>query len=211
MWDFNTDPNSSPSKTSQSVKVDPKEIEELLAILQPKKFVIESERDFNIGSSTQAIQYKPFMSQYYGIMRAGQLKKDYEIENNIMYDVVARARYDAVYLTNVSDQYKSVLSGTMHGFHFGWSVDNNRGRIGDIFWFCDSMTYNIISDFYLNLGTIDVKWFKTNGDLIIEWVFFHYIKKNKIEIENNNWNIKLFRSSEDHVLIKDEKNGFELW
>jgi hypothetical protein len=151
------------------------------------------------------------MSQYYGIMRAGQLKKQYEIENDMMYDVVVRARYDAVYLTNISEQYRSVLPETMHGFHLGWDLNNHRGRMGDICWISDSMTYNIISDFYLNLGTIDEKWFKTNGDIVIEWVFFHYLKKNKIKLENNNWHIKLFRSSEDHVLIKDNKDGFELW
>jgi hypothetical protein len=211
LWDFNTDPNCVPGRSAESKKIDPKEIDELLTVLRPKKFIVESEKTFNVRSPNQAISYYPYMSQYYSIMKAARLKKAYELENDMMYDVVLRSRYDAYYQSNVSEQYRSVLPETMHGFHLGWDPEIHRGRMGDICWFSDSNIYNIIADFYLNMGTIDKKWFTTNTQFYVEWVFFHYLKKNKIKLENNNWQIKLFRQSEDLVFSKDQQNGFELW
>jgi len=212
LWDFNSEPNAvNIGKPSISVPVSQEEIDEVLKILQPKKVLVESEKVFAPTTPNQAITTPSFISQFYGVMRASRLKKEYEIENDIMYDAVVRARYDAFYLSNVSEHYKMVRSNTMHGFHLGWEHTTNKGRMGDICWVADSQTYNIIADYYLNLGTIDAKWFSNDTNFISpEWVFFHYLKKNAIALENNRWDIKLYRESEELSVTK-KKDGYELW
>jgi hypothetical protein len=210
-WDFNSVPNSVPDHPKTSIKVDENEIYELLDFLKPKKFLIESERDFPPFSKSQAITHGPFISQFYGIMRAANLKRQYEIENQIMYKGVVRARYDAFYTHNMTDFYRNIHQGTIHGFHMGWNGENFRGRMGDIFWIADSDTYDLIADYYLNLGYIDRKWFTDNEtDATPEWVFFHYLKKNNIRIQNNHWDIKLMRENAELSFAKKE-GGFEVW
>ena len=210
MWDYNTYPNCV-DNTQESKEIDRSEIDELLKILKPKKFLIESKKDFVPYQENQAITQPGFLSQFYGIMRAARMKKEYEIENDIMYDVVVRSRYDALYLTRLADMYSSLEPEIMHGFHIGWEYNGNRGRMGDICWMADSQTYDLISDYYINNGTIDKKWFvNVNHDITPEWVFFHYLKRNKIPLKSYPWDIKLFRESKERA-ISEDKSGFETW
>lgn len=212
MWDFNSVPNSVQGNgIAATEKVDLSELKELVHILKPKKVIVESERTIQPIVADQAITYPPFLSQFYGIMQAARLKREYEISQDIMYDVVVRSRYDAFYSNNLSNQYNLITPNIMEAFHFGWNPNINQGRIGDICWMADSQTYDIISDYYLNLHTINPKWFSRTGyPFIAESVFFYYIKKNNIAINVNNWDIKLFRKSKAHAFSKD-KNGFETW
>jgi len=210
IWDYNTKPNCVDNK-SQTEKLSTKEVQDLIHQLKPKKVLIESERKFVPFKATQPLTYSPFLSQFYGIMRAARLKKEYEIENNIMYDAVVRARYDSVINSRVSDGYAAIEENTMHGFHFGWDYTTNRGRMGDILWYADSQTYDIIADYYLNIHTIESKYMKNQDNVFTpEFVFFHYIKKNNIDIQLNHWDIKLFRKSASEAFSKD-KNGYETW
>lgn len=211
LWDYNTQPNAvDPSQTS--VKIENEEIRELLEVLKPKNYLIEQQKEFKPYKPNQAITTPSFLSQFYGIMKVARLKKEYEIKNDLMYDVVVRARYDSLYLTRLSDMYNSVEPNIMHGFHIGWDYLTNRGRMGDICWMADSQTYDIIADYYINNGNIEKKWFTgfDGNSVTPEWVFFHYLKKNKIELKSYPWEIKLFRYSKDQSFSKD-KNGFETW
>lgn len=211
IWDYNTIPNCVVDKNTQIEKIDLTEINDLQEFLKPKKVLIEQEINFLPLNSAQPLTYSPFLSQYYGIMRAARLKKEHEIENNMMYDVVVRARYDSYFNTNISNSYISVEENTMHGFHFGWDPNFNRGRMGDICWFAESQTYDIIADYYLNIHTINSKYIKNqDSGFTPEFVFFHYIKKNNIKIQLNSWDIKLFRKSSEEAFSKD-KNGYETW
>lgn len=211
-WDFNTVPNSVPNHSKVPEKIDLKEIDDVLALLNPKKFLIESNRSFPKFSPTQAITHDPFISQFYGIMKCANLKRQYEIENNMMYRGVVRARYDALYTHNMTDSYKTISPHTMHGFHMGWNYLVNRGRMGDIFWISDSDTYDIIADYYINMGYIDRKWFTSSDttDFTPEFVFFHYLKKNSIHLQTNHWDIKLMRENAELSFAKKE-GGFEVW
>jgi hypothetical protein len=214
VWDFNTKSNAiqHPKKNNNEVEmVNKEDIHDLLKILKPKKFLVESQRNFSPFRPNQPITTSSFLSQFYGIMKAARLKKEYEIENNLMYDVVVRVRYDSYFNTQVSNDFVLIKENTMHGFHFGWDFKTNRGRIGDIFWFADSQTYDIIADYYLNIHTINSDLVKSNrSDFVPENVFFHYIKKNNVNINLNHWNIQLFRRSAQEAYRKD-KNGFETW
>lgn len=210
-WDFNSVPNSVPDHPKVSIPADPIEIQEVIKVLNPKKYLIESEKTFPLFSNTQAITHGPFISQFYGIMKAANLKRQYEIENHMQYKGVVRARYDAYYTHNMTEFYKNISPNTMHGFHMGWDSMTFRGRMGDIFWISDSDTYDLIADYYINLGYIDKNWF-TDRQVGVspEWVFFHYLKKNNIDIQTNHWDVKLMRESAELSFAKKE-GGFEVW
>lgn len=211
-WDFNTVPNSVPDHPKISEPADLAEIHAVIDYLKPKNFIIESERNFPLFDPNQAITHGPFISQFYGIMRCANLKRQYEIENRMMYKGVVRARYDAFYTHNMTESYRNINSNTMHGFHMGWDPEYNRGRMGDIFWIADSDTYDLISDYYINLGYIDRKWFtdKNTTNATPEFVFFHYLKKNNIQLQTNHWDVKLMRESAKLSFAKKE-GGFEVW
>lgn len=211
-WDFNTVPNCVVNSNQTLInKVDPAEIKELVAYLKPKKLLVESYKVIRPINPNQPITYSPFLSQFYGILKAARLKKQYEIEKDIMYDVVVRSRYDAYYLTNLTHSYNGVRENTMEAFHFGWKPGENRGRVGDICWFSDSHTYNIISDYYLNLHSLNKNMCSIEGNnLTPEFVFFHYLKKCWINISANHWDIKLFRESAE-LSYTGNKDGFETW
>lgn len=211
LWDFNSVPNSVPDHPKDSVKVDRNEIRELLDYLKPKKFLIEPEKGFPPFSKNQAITHGPFISQFYGIMKAANLKRKYELENRMMYKAVVRVRYDAYYTHNLTEFYRNINPGVMHGFHLGWDPLLFRGRMGDIFWIADSDTYDLIADYYLNLTYIDKKWFTLDQtEATPEWVFFHYLKKNNIGIQTNHWDVKLMRENAELSFAKKE-GGFEIW
>lgn len=208
MWDFNSIPNSVPNVEKPSVKIPQSEIDELVSILKPKKLIIQSEKECKPFTETQALTHPPFISQFYGILQAARLKKEYELENDMMYDAVVRARYDAYYLHNLTEDYDKVMPNTMHGFHLGWNSLDFIGRMGDIFWISDSETYDIIADYYLNLQYIQKS--RIPAHFTPEFVFFHYIKKNSITIQPNHWDIKLMRQSPELSYTKKE-GGFEVW
>ena len=183
LWNFNTKPNSV-STDQLCHELSQQEIDELVDILKPKKIIIESHKTLVPLKKDQVITYSPFLSQFYGIMKAARLKKQYEIENEWQYDVVARARYDAYFLEPLISSNITVEDNAMYGFHYGWNQKTKRGRIGDIFWMADSQTYDIIADYYLNLHTIEQKFFlDPDNQLTPEFIFFHYIKKNNIKIK----------------------------
>jgi len=210
LWNFNTKPNSVSSE--QIVEpLDQQEIDELVDILRPKRIKIESYKNLQPMKQQQALTYPPFLSQFYGILQAARLKKQHEIENDWQYDVVARVRYDAYFREPLVTANTVVEPNCMHGFHYGWNNQTNRGRIGDIFWMSDSQTYDIICDYYLNLHTIESRFFiDPDNQLTPEYIFFHYIKKNNINIKINHWDIKLFRKCQEEAFSQD-KNGYEIW
>lgn len=207
-WDYNTKPNWLADSTPDYLTK--QDIDDVIEVLKPKKFLLETYRPVKPISPTQIITYHGYLSQFYGIMRAARLKKQYEIENDIQYDLVVRSRYDNYYVSKVSDSYEIVRPNTMHGFHFGWDKEEKVGRVGDMFWFADSETYDLIADFYLNIWKINPRLIKYKDNQPPEMVFFHYIKKCNINIQINHWDIKVFRNTENESFSKS-KTGYEIW
>ena len=215
IWDFNTLPNSIiVGKEVKNIPVSSEEIDELFAILKPVKFKIESAREFPLMKETQVIRTPSFLSQYYGIMNAARLKREFEIENDIEYDVVIKMRYDALIRSPIEIS-QDIDNHSMYCFHYSWDSIKNTGRVGDIFWYAGSETYDIIADYLINISAIDDRFFKLpdgslNPDIAVESIFYHYIRKNDINLKVNHWDIKLYRESSNLAFSKD-LNGFEVW
>lgn len=214
-WDFNTQPNCvSVGLDVPNLNVQQGEIKELFDVLRPKKSMVESRKEFKPISNQQPIIVPSFLSQFYGIMQASRLKKQYEIENDFQYDIVVKMRYDAYFKTPI-EFTNDIDPWSMYCFHYGWDSTKNRGRVGDIFWYASSETYDIIADYYLNICHLDPRFYRDdNGQLLDippETVFYSYIKKNDIMFNmNHNWDIKLFRESKQ-LAYSEDLNGFEIW
>jgi len=212
IWDFNSIPNSIDTNGIFDRKVSKEEINEVLSILKPKKYVIESERVFTPFSPTQPITNSGFLSQFYGIMKSANLKRQYEIENNMRYSAVARSRYDTLYTDTCVGLYHNITPNVIKTCGIVWDETEMKGRIQDLFWVADSDTYDIIADYYINLGFIEKSIFTKEEHQFYppELVFFYYLKKNNITIESNTWILKVMRESMELSSAKRE-GGYEVW
>jgi len=174
-----------------SSPLDPKELQEVIDYFKPVSYLVETPREFKEKNRNQTIFASDNMGQFYGIMMAGKLKRKHELQNDFMYDLVIRMRFDTIFYSDIIvDNYKPELKA-MYGNHYDFFYENNwKGRIGDIFWCSDSLTYDILSDFYLELPTLTTYPRGTPP----EYTWFNYIKKNQIKIiPNSKWNLHLLR------------------
>jgi len=212
LWDYNTIPNSITKDDREGKLVEQEEINAILNILQPKKFLVESRRDFKPYNANQPIDFPGFLSQYYGIMRSANLKREYEIENDFRYSAVARSRYDILYTEAVTGMYHNMKPGTMKTMGMIWDAEKHRGRISDLFWVADSDSYDIIADYYINQYYMNKDMFPRKPEEMIypETIFFHYIKKNNITMIPNFWELKVMRESLELSHTKKE-GGYEVW
>jgi len=213
IWDHNTVPNDT-TNIKVNTPVNAEEIQELLDFLKPKAHIIDSEKQFTPYDPNQAITHPPYLSQYYGVLKAARLKKQYEIVNDFKYDIVVRVRFDSYFPEVIVHDYNQIKKDTLHGFMFNWDVGMARGRVSDIFWFARSEIYDMVADYYLNVSKIDKKWFQQPSTIDFnyypETVFFYYIKKYNLNINPHNWNVKLYRESIEQSIAKKE-GGYEIW
>lgn len=93
----------------------------------------------------------------YSIMRANALKQKYELENNVIFDVVVRGRYDVAYHPDL--RFDKILEKTgpiipialyadTHYFPSEFSLPN----LNDIFYYGSSRVMNIVDGFYRYFG-----------------------------------------------------------
>jgi hypothetical protein len=201
VWDFNTIPPHlwqsmgfpQINFAKEYYPVPKEEIDYLINILKPKKFLIESS---DVSDSRKrivdlkAIKNYPehnrngaiiswASSQLYGIMRSAELKRDYEIENEFEYDVCIRMRYDACITDDnikilINDFNPPLKKKTIYSMHSANQVPFPHDLVGDIFFYADSFTYDILCSFYNWISVIrgDVMWHGVK----IEEVFAYYIR-----------------------------------
>lgn len=195
-WDFES--NSSPivvnTAKDEIILHDRKIFDKVLSIYKPKEYLFE-----NYEKNKQVVEYiknegykyknnTPITwssQQFYSLMRAAELKRKYEIENEFEYDVCIRLRYDQYIPENQIDYIISMILNvkpntvlTMHNREhstYPFTV------YGDVFWICNSLTYDKISSFYRALPSIDNKLFEEGMGTPPENVLTHYIKHLNIE------------------------------
>lgn len=199
MWDF----NSYPAKFGQekeSIKLTEEELAEIIDTIKPKKIIVESEKKFTPLNGNPALSSSPYLSQYYGVLRCARLKKQYEIENDFLYDIVVRLRFDIFFGNNVitHPDFK-IKERTIYGIHYGYDWDFRAFRFGDMFFFSDSMTYDILSEYYYGVHLLPEVWF--DSSIPPEFAWHYFFKNNNIDIDINYWDIKLMRQSPDHLLF----------
>jgi hypothetical protein len=202
MWNFNTYSNTYSNSVDHKFEdslpyeiVEQSEINELLAELTPKSFLIQKE-SVSLRAK-QTILYVTnkfirdvyglndyghyFAPQFYSIMRSAHLKRKYESDNDFIYDACFRIRYDLLisdeqikYFFEIATEFKKPQIDTIYSVHNGRDPQFPFFRTGDIFWFSNSDTFDRTCDFY--------RWLRLYGkralrpDCPREVVFFYYLK-----------------------------------
>jgi len=206
MWNFNTYPNAIAHKfmdfSSQQI-VEQGEIDQLINELTPKIFLIETELESKQvqeqilnppRSNIIKLQYGInhfghfFAPQFYSIMRSAYLKRKYESDHDIVYDCCFRLRYDLLlpddqleYFFKFSTEFQQPQNNTIYSVHNHKVNSHPFFRVGDIFWFSNSNTFDRICDF--------VRWLRlfgknalSNDNPFIESVFFYYLKSINLNL-----------------------------
>lgn len=163
LWDYNTLPNLLASYNG-GMKITDEKISEdeknrIIETFKPKKFLFEPRKEIKYWNCElpESQQFGPWCrEQFYSIYRASLLKREYEIENSMQYDLVIRLRTDLYIL----DNHKLVkpYPGTLYTSHCSWDENYNCYRVGDIFYYADSYTYDQMAGFFKFLSFVPTHW-----------------------------------------------------
>jgi len=143
-------------------------------------------------------------SQFYAVMHSAHLKKQHEIENNFRYDICFRMRYDLFFDDHqidwfLSDESKDLVYpeyNTFYSCHTG--KDQNQypfHRMGDIFWYADSVTFDRICDFYRWMPIIGRRSFNENH-VSTEHALYFYAKMLRMNVRPISIDPKVYRQSD---------------
>jgi hypothetical protein len=181
--------------------------------MQPTSYIFENEsislsavyetlninKKYSIAHGRSAIPWAS--SQFYAIMRSAHLKKKYEFENRFRYDMCIRMRYDLFFDSNqigclLDCDIKIPEYNTLYPCHTSRSEDIFPFvRLGDVFWFSDSVTFDRICDFYrwfpiIGRKSFDIKFCGTEHNL------YYYAKMLNMSISPIMVDPKIFREAD---------------
>ena len=208
-WDFNTPPfgistTIIPAEYNQiqSVSLTNDEKGDLIDFLSPKKFAFDNELVSRKSvTDTQKSSYlylnkgmwNPTFSasQFYSILKAAELKKQYETENNFFYDICFRIRYD-LFLDNIEYFVNNDMVLPSENEVCSCHTIKEESRLGDVFWYSDSQTFDKICDFYnwFPQAVISNLFQKT---ALTENIFYHYADSHHINIKSLRTDPKIIR------------------
>jgi hypothetical protein len=230
-WNFNTLPNEllhAASRKGLSSKwyditgeiITEDELSRFLSILKPKVHLFENEEKSKTRkdeTANRAIFEKNLYgkcmfdwtaSQFYGIMQSAHLKKKYEFENGFRYDICIRMRYDLFFNDAQLEEYvyKEMclpMRNTIYSCHT--NRDDSIGypwwRLGDIFWYANSVSFDRLCDFYRFLPIMGHNTFQKR-DTLVESALYHYAKMLRLSVRSLPFlDLKIVRPS-DHLELK---------
>jgi hypothetical protein len=215
----------------------------LIEHFQPKEFVFEPQRDFSSeGDSLSQIlsaatmptpwcgigaypSYKAYSSsewwfntcsQYYSVAAANQLRKNYEIKNNVHYDFVVRLRLDA-YVVNPIDVLLLDIDTLYTVYDRKFNMDLNRyWGINDAFAIGSGKNMDTYCSIYTNLKntTSNITTNQqcnrfSNESLLLQNLLDHntklgFIKNNKVglmrDVKNESVAVYNYENGTDDVV-----------
>jgi hypothetical protein len=160
LWDYNTLPSLVSSKTNiKDELLSELEKQEIIDVLKPKNFKFESRKHISYWNCTipEHLQFGPWCrEQFYSLYYVSLLKKEYEIQNDFRYDLVLRLRSDLWLDDKII--LDSPAANTAYTSHCSYDAEYNVYRIGDIFYYADSSTFDQVAQFYKFLSYIPTNW-----------------------------------------------------
>lgn len=172
--------------------IDKIEIEEILNILKPKKTIVENweisktrEKIMDDISTSQTFDKNPRQShiswagsQLYSIMKCAHLKREYELENKFEYDLCIRSRFDLNFDENnrmiFARDFEIPQSRTIYSVHSKAIDSYPFNIIGDILYYSDSQTFDLLSSMYDQMPHIEQSAF--NERVKIEEVMAYIVR-----------------------------------
>jgi len=172
--------------------VDKAEIEEVLNILKPKKTIVENwdiskdrEKIMDSIASSQTFTKNSMKShiswagsQLYSIMKCAHLKREYELENKFEYDLCIRSRFDLNFDENnrmiFARDFEKPQPKTIYSVHSQAINKYPFNIIGDILYYSDSQTFDLLSSMYDHMPHIEQSAF--HNEVKIEEVMTYIVR-----------------------------------
>ena len=162
-WDYNTLPSLLASHHGgipiSDEPIDAIEKWEIVDTLKPKEYMFESRKPIKYWNCEIPVEQQfgnwcaeQFYSQYY----VSLLKRKYEMAHKFKYDTVIRIRSDLFF--DQDFELSQPAPNTLYTAHSSW--DNKYGvyRVGDIFYYADSHTFDEVSRFWKFLSFVPTNW-----------------------------------------------------
>lgn len=215
LWDFNTETPSS-GLAPKPVKVSRRELDDLRQRISPKGFVVESSDIDPIAMLDEHIERKTLpwnarkpaagafaCSQFYSLMRAAHLKRQHELDHGFEYDAVVRARTDIAFPDDrdYMVRWPRPRRNTVHVIHTNFDRSLDQWRMGDMFFYADSPTFDRLASFYRFMHTIKEDFF---GEKLMppEVPFFYYTRMLRMDIYTVPADPKIVRSQSYAYYLK---------
>lgn len=137
----------------------------ILNKIKPKKFLLEKQINFieYVQGFKTHVNAKQDMlsSMFYSMFVCNNIKKEYEVENNFVYDLVVRTRYDIAYFEPIIlSKYYSLLNKIIVPKNYQLDQDifgSVNKPMPDIFSFSNSKNMDIFCSVYPNMKQINNK------------------------------------------------------
>jgi hypothetical protein len=160
-WDYNTLPSllASYKKSIVDEKLQDVEKQDIIDALAPKKFKFESRKDIPYWNCDipENMQFGPWCrEQFYSAYYVSLLKREYELMNKFRYDVVIRLRSDLWFTEKL--QIETPEPNSLYTTHCSYDNEYDVYRIGDIFYYADSSTFDQVSQFFKFLSYVPTNW-----------------------------------------------------
>lgn len=234
LWDYNTPPHAVLMKsdqvknengdylTVQGEKISEDEKNEIIETLNPKYILFEDEeinKNKPIECREENKKYSHIYGnimldwsagQFYSVMKSTHLKKKYELENKFKYDICFRMRCDLFF---DEQQINYFLNRNGNEFMFPnhntiYSCHTNNLKLGDVFFYANSVTFDRITDFYKWIPLMATKTFPSKLQTLgTEDAFYFYSRMLKIDVFPIYVNPKIYR--DENYLILKQKSGLE--
>ncbi len=167
------------------------EINEFLETIRPKQHIVENifkstSRKSDLDNRIQwrlndQTKWAPISwagPQLYGIMRTSEMKRNWELGHGFEYDMVIRMRNDLSfdYLNRMifSNDFEKPKERTLYSVHSFNTDYFPHDAVGDIFFYSDSFTYDIIANTYNYLPQISPDIFPP--DVKVESILAYLIR-----------------------------------
>lgn len=159
----------------------------IVDLYKPTRYIFEVQRKFDISiynrQTIDILENKQNLfttkSMFYSIFRSNELKKEYEINNNFVYDYTIRCRFDIEFFNEINiDNYKDMLDDNSIIMpddipSSAWNIACN-----DNFAFGKSKVMDIYSSFYLHHYEMYIKHNYRSNEVLLQ----HWLQDNNISL-----------------------------
>lgn len=175
----------------------PADLDEFINTIKPKQYMVENifksisrkqhlddRMIFRMNDTTKWAPISWSGAQLYGIMMAAKLKRDEEIATGVQYDVVMRMRTDLHfdYLNKMifSNEFVRPAKKTVYACHSFNTDYFPHDAVGDIFFYADSITYDMVANTFNHLPQIspDIFPFDVKVESIMAYMLRMFDIKN---------------------------------
>jgi hypothetical protein len=219
-WNFNSQ-SLTHQQTTTNTCLYQSELDEIVAFYNPISHVFEGEdidpsamlydmmarkeHPYPYSAKSDPLLYR-HCSQFYGLEYAAYLKRSYEIDNDFEYDICIRARPDLVFVDDGLAAMSLPLPNTIYTIHTHYEPKFREHRVGDLFFYSDSVTFDKISHFYRGLSLMKESIYGTG--VYPEIALMKYIKFLNIDISPmHSISPKVLRSGDE--FSSDELGDYE--